>query len=304
VSQWSWLEAVRPEDDQWNMLHERLVRAWRRHVPAGSTVHFTAGSEEPLEDWNTVTYLRDTATEAGLHTVAVDIEEVGWHTGDSRFVDAAEEPMSVVFKMYPWEWMLTEDFGRHAVSSTSRTRWVEPVWKVLLGSKALLPVLWELYPGHPNLLPAYFDGPRDLTAYVRKPMYGWEGAGISIHGGGETIAGAVGHTAGQQDIYQEFVHLPRFDGAHPVLGTWVVDGRAAGLGIRESTGLITDTNARFVPHYIAAPRSSAEQVAGWLAEEDAGMPGTPQDVPGAHEPPRYATFRRPPDPDPTTQGPQ
>jgi glutathionylspermidine synthase len=324
VSQWSWLEAVRPEDDQWNMLHERLVRAWRRHVPPGSTVHFTAGREEPLEDWNTVTYLRDTATEAGLHTVAVDIEEVGWHTGAFQFVDAAEDPMAVVFKMYPWEWMLAEEFGQHAVSRASRTRWVEPVWKVLLGSKALLPVLWELYPGHPNLLPAYFDGPRDLSAYVHKPMYGWEGAGISIHGGGETIASPVGHTAGQQGIYQELVHLPLFDGTHPVLGTWVVDGRAAGLGIRESTGLITDANAQFVPHYIAAPRSSAEQVAGWLAEDDAGMPAaprgagvpdsrgagsatTPQDTPGPHEPPRYATFRVPDhdhDHDPKPQGPQ
>jgi hypothetical protein len=105
-----------------------------------------------------------------------------------------------------------------------------------------------------------------------------------------------------------------------VLGTWVVDGRAAGLGIRESTGLITDTNARFVPHYIAAPRSSAEQVAGWLAEDDAGMPAaprgagpqdsrgaggttTPRNAPGSHEPPRDATFRVP-DPDPSTQGPQ
>jgi glutathionylspermidine synthase len=310
VSQWSWLEAVRPEDDQWNMLHERLVQAWGRHVPPGSTVHFTAGREEPLEDWNTLTYVRDTATEAGLRTVAVDIEDVGWHSGAQMFVDAAEDPMSVVFKMYPWEWMLDEEFGQHATSPASRTRWVEPLHKVLLGSKALLAVLWELYPGHPNLLPAYLDGPRDLPAHVHKPMFGWEGAGISIHGGGETIANPAGHTAGQQGVYQQFVHLPRFDGAHPVLGTWVVGGRAAGLGVRESTSLITDASARFVPHYIAAPRSSPEQVAAWLAEEDDPVPpassgtgpqdtpgwtgaGSPQDPPRAADAPRYATFRRP-----------
>ena len=89
---------------------------------------------------------------------------------------------------------------------------------------------------------------------------------------------------------------------------------------RESTGLITDTNAQFVPHYIAAPRSSARQVAGWLAEDDAGMPAgprdtgpqnsrgaggttTPRDAPGPHRPPAFRDLP-PPHPDPSTQGPQ
>jgi len=35
-----------------------------------------------------------------------------------------------------------------------------------------------------------------------------------------------------------------------VLGSWVVDGEPAGLGIRED-GWITGNGARFVPHIIA-----------------------------------------------------
>jgi len=35
-----------------------------------------------------------------------------------------------------------------------------------------------------------------------------------------------------------------------VLGAWVVDGEPAGLGIRETPGLITDASATFVPHVI------------------------------------------------------
>ncbi len=27
--------------------------------------------------------------------------------------------------------------------------WVEPLWKTLLSNKAILAVLWEMYPGHP-----------------------------------------------------------------------------------------------------------------------------------------------------------
>ena len=44
--------------------------------------------------------------------------------------------------------------------------------------------------------------------------------------------------------------LPDFDGAHPVLGVWLVDGAPAGLGVRESDALITDNLSRFVPHLI------------------------------------------------------
>ena len=46
---------------------------------------------------------------------------------------------------------------------SSQTRFIEPGWRVLLNSKGLLPVLWELFPDHPNLLPAYWS-PRQLRA--------------------------------------------------------------------------------------------------------------------------------------------
>jgi len=49
----------------------------------------------------------------------------------------------------------------------------------------------------------------------------------------------------------------------------MIGEHAAGLGIRESDGLVTDTNARFVPHFLNAPRSTPEQVAQWLAGEPA-----------------------------------
>jgi glutathionylspermidine synthase len=55
-------------------------------------------------------------------------------------------------------------------------------------------------------------------------------------------------------VVQQLCALPDFAGPdgphHPVLGAWVVDGEAAGLGIRESDGLITDDLSFFVPHTI------------------------------------------------------
>ena len=267
VCQWYWLEDVHPDRDQWNQLHERLVLAWGPVGKRlrGDTVHLAVGQDEPDEDWATVEYLAETAQEAGLRTRGITMEAIGWHRGREVFVDDAEAPVEACFKMYPWEWMLAEDFA--AQLPTAPTTWLEPPWKLLLGSKALLATLWEIFPDHPNLLPAYLDGPRDLRRHVSKPVFGWEGAGIEISAGGAPVQlQTPGHTTGQARVWQEFVDLPSFDGARPVLGTWVVGGRPAGLGIRESDGLVTDTHARFLPHVIDGPRSTPEQVARWLRD--------------------------------------
>jgi len=267
VTQWSWLEAVHPDRDQWNLLHEHLVQAWQQHTEPGAVVHLAADTGEPLEDWTTVAYLSDTVAEAGRSPVQLAMGDLGHQASTGAFVDCTtpDDPRYVetIFKMYPWEWMLAEDFGPYAARPGAPTRWVEPLYKVLTGSKALLPVLWELYPEHPNLLPAYWD-PHGMRDHVAKPVYGWEGAGVRVQRGGEVTAADPRHTRGQAEVFQQYVELPDLDGNRPVLGTWVVNGHPAGLGIRESSGLITDTHARFLPHSLDAPRSSAEQVQEWL----------------------------------------
>ncbi|NUQ31786.1 MAG: glutathionylspermidine synthase family protein [Dermatophilaceae bacterium] len=268
VCQWFWLEDLHPARDQWNLLHERLVEGWRRmRARTGvDVVHFAVGQDEPTEDWATVAYLRDTAQEAGLVALGITMEDIGWHHGQRRFVDVHGAPITHCFKMYPTEWMLDSPFGGYLLGGASTTQWVEPPWKLLAGSKALLPVLWEMFPGHPNLLPAYFDHPHGMTAYASKPLFGWEGDGVDVVGPDGTERSPRLRTDGQQRVYQQYAPLPEFDGNRPVLGTWVVDGKPAGLGIRESTNLVTNTGARFVPHRMLAPRSSPEQVAVWVAE--------------------------------------
>jgi len=270
VTQWTWLEWAEPERDQWNMLHERLVRAWRRHLDDNEIVHLAAGVAEPLEDWNTVAYLADTVREAGGRPVRLPIDQLGLLPGTTRFVGLEGEPLTTCFAMYPWEWMLAEEFGRAAVRSD--VTWLEPLYKVLTGSKALLVTMWQLYPEHPSLLPAAWS-PQGLGRdYVAKPVYGWEGSGIQVVHDGRVVAGVADrHTAGQAVVYQQYQEIPRIGDCLPVLGTWVVDGRAAGLGIRETDPgrLITDTRARFVPHFIDAARASEQQVQAWIdADED------------------------------------
>jgi len=36
-----------------------------------------------------------------------------------------------------------------------------------------------------------------------------------------------------------------------VIGSWVIDGESAGIGIREENSIITKNTSRFVPHQLS-----------------------------------------------------
>ena len=90
----------------------------------------------------TVTYLQDTAQQAGLTASIFPIDEIGWD--GKAFVGPDDQPLGAVFKLYPWEWMVREEFGQHIAEAD--TLWIEPPWKMLLSNKGMLPILWQLYP--------------------------------------------------------------------------------------------------------------------------------------------------------------
>lgn len=263
VVQWHWLRDRFPDADQWNEIHDRLIHAWRRQVPAGALIHFAhTTAERSGEDMMNTVYLQDTAEQAGCPTQALAIEEIGWHPL-LGFVDGGDRHIERIFKLYPWEWMVTEDFAQHCLDwmgeGVTSTQWIEPIYKMLWSNKGVLAVLWELFPGHPNLLPTYFDSPHDMAAYVRKPLLSREGQNVQVFAPGQGVVLETGGDYGAEGyVYQEFAAVPALDGSnHPVLGTWVVDGEPAGLGVREGDGLITDNLSRFVPHLIEADPSQA-----------------------------------------------
>ena len=154
----------------------RLAPAARRIGPVLHLAHSEA--ETSGEEWMTVAYLRDTADQAGLNTVGMTMEQIGFDHDLRRFVDHEGRVIQTCFKLYPWEDMLTDEFGERVLADPQSTRWIEPLWKVLLSNKALLAALWHLYPGHENLLPAYLDRPWGMTSWIAKPLHGREGDGM------------------------------------------------------------------------------------------------------------------------------
>lgn len=250
IVQWYWKEEVFPQADQLNSLHEQLIARWQAIAPTlpGERVWFTHFGDAAHEDTITTTYMRDLAGQAGLETRAVLIDQIGIDAA-GRIVDQEDYLISALFKLYPWEWLAVEDFGEKILPRLAETIWLEPVWKMLWSNKAVLTVLWDLFPGHPNLLPASFDPGKMAGDYVTKPVLAREGANIEVVSGGEVIARSEGGYSRNRLVYQQRYPLRDFGRGYPVLGSWTVAGSAAGLGIRED-GLITGNRARFIPHII------------------------------------------------------
>ncbi len=250
VIQWHWLQEVEPSADQFNSIWEALVEKWRALKEEGyfKSVHVDFACQDAAEDVMTTAVMMDTAHEAGLDVAMFNVNQIGWDELDCRFVDPQHRPIQTIFKLYPWEWMLADKFGAHAIQRYGEVQWIEPIWKMVLSNKGILPILWEMFPGHPNLLPAFFEGPHGMKEYVKKPFCGREGANISLIRSGATIENPGPYDQGGF-VYQELAPLPEFDGNHAVIGSWVIDCEARGIGIRESNGPITEDLARFVPHY-------------------------------------------------------
>lgn len=95
----------------------------------------------------------------GITVVYSDIKNLKEQCANSRpewFL--ANRQVDCVFTLYPKEWLITEvakddmlkyDLARHKIK--------EPWWKLIMANKIILPLLWQMYPNHKYLLPAYIE---------------------------------------------------------------------------------------------------------------------------------------------------
>jgi glutathionylspermidine synthase len=245
--QWFWLNDFNGQWDQFNSIHEKLIALWKeiKQQLNNKTLYFSCLHQFP-EDLANVNYLRDCAAQAGIETKFISVHDIG-RRKDS-FVDLEEKTIDYVFKLYPWEWMVNEEFG--SLLNRASTQWIEPMWKMILSNKAILPVLWKLFPNHPNLLECYFDDPGLMKSYARKPLLSREGANVTLVENEKVISETNGEYGEEGFVYQRLYKLPNFEGHRPVVGSWIIGDQAAGIRIRETNSLVTDNFSRFVPHVI------------------------------------------------------
>ncbi|MCF2856495.1 glutathionylspermidine synthase family protein [Pseudoalteromonas sp. SMS1] len=258
--QWIWLEQqvnaglLPRQSDQFNSLQEQLITRFRYLHKLNRTKNLylscCQGSEE---DKGTIDYLKSCAIEAGVRSQFLYIEEIGIDDY-GHFTDLEDRTIDWCFKLYPWEFMFEDEYASALLKCG--TTWLEPSWKALLSNKAILPLLWQHFPNHPNLLPAFFADQRHRLSskqgVVKKPIFSREGANIEIRKSGQVIAHSSGCYGDEGYIYQAYHPLPKFADEHIVVGSWIIGDEPAGMGLRADKSLITQDLSRFVPHIILA----------------------------------------------------
>jgi glutathionylspermidine synthase len=259
VFQWIWLQEclqagrLPADSDQFNSLQEKLLTAFST---LGSKIphqmHF-ASVRQSIEDRATVSYLEDLAHQAGIRTRYIAMEDIG-RTGDGRYTDCDDHVIDTIFKLYPWEFLFADEYCIYLQSAGAT--WIEPPWKSILSNKGALALLWELHPGHPNLLPTFLEEDSVSksalpSGWVRKPQFSREGANVELVTElGEPLA-TPGPYGDSPYVRQQFHSLPRFGENYALIGSWVIGDQPAGIGVREDHSLITRDTARFIPHIIA-----------------------------------------------------
>ncbi len=201
------------------------------------------------EDWACTTYLVDTVVQAGRAAKHLYMEEIGWDPPHSSFVDLQGEAIEHLFKLYPWEWLMREEFGAHLTAS--RTQLIEPhveggAFLQGIAADSLGNLSRTIRICCPRI-----SSPGRLSAYAKKPLYSREGANIELYSNNECLFKADGPYGSQGHIYQALQILPCFDGHYAVIGSWVIDGQSAGMCIREDSSPLSPPIPAILFHTIS-----------------------------------------------------
>jgi glutathionylspermidine synthase len=187
---------------------------------------------------------------------------------DGYFVDHVNDRIPVLWKMYDWSDLqndMANDGNTQTLASrleTGEVKIIEPLWKQVLSNKGAMAMMWEQFGATDNgkyLLATYLDTDNSpastkllLGMHVRKPMLGLEGVGTSIETGFGSLEQKESFGYGAEGfIIQTYIELPEAFGYHYVVGSWAIDGEAAGIIIRGDTSKITGRHCLIIPHIVS-----------------------------------------------------
>lgn len=248
VIQVQWAKAVgcdygkSASEDLENMLIEQAKELFKGFV------HILIDNDD--EEVYNALYIKEVFEKAGVDckvVIGVNFKK----NDEGKYTDEDGVEMKTIWKMWNWETVISnyeserkgDEIKLSDVLLDENIDIYEPIWKLVTSNKALLAVLWEMFPGHPYLLPTEWtvDGYLRNKPYVKKPIVGRCGQNVQIYTStGEKVEEMEGRYTKRDCIYQEVFEIQKFDGFNPILGAWIVGMKPAGFGIREDTKLITD----------------------------------------------------------------
>jgi trypanothione synthetase/amidase len=245
-------------------LHSALINTWKK-LNITTKVHLFIDDNE--EEMLTALYMQSITKEVGIESkICVGTDQLYWK--DDIIVDNDGEPIKLTWKLWTWDAIFQDyldatkerDLDNEMINKHPRIsdvffhdqiKVIEPLWKMITSNKALLPLLCQMYPNHPNLLRSEWNLTNELKhiPFVKKPTTGHHGQNITLYGpqGDFIIAATTGYFSDCDNIYQELFSRKSDSGYHPIINSWIIRGNYAGLCIREDQNLISNNKSPMTP---------------------------------------------------------
>lgn len=249
-------------------LLEELTGAWK-HSHARPFVHIMQDNDVE-EDYHAL-FIQRSLLQAGFETkILHGLNALSWDAA-GQLIDDEGRHVNCVWKTWAWETAIEQ------IREVSETEYAavpirtghpagdvrlidvllrpevlvfEPLWTVIPGNKAILPVLWQLFPNHRYLLDTDFEV-NDLlkqTGYAIKPIAGRCGSNIDlISAGDEVLDKSNGKFVDRKNIYQQLWCLPKVDGKHIQVCTFTVGGNYGGTCLRGDDSLVVKKESDIEP---------------------------------------------------------
>ncbi|EAI2900464.1 glutathionylspermidine synthase family protein [Campylobacter upsaliensis] len=260
ILQWAMLKQNNLDEHlQFNSIYESLMDNFKRLITLDESVE---EFEEHYRGWKilfssvagnkeeelTTKLLAHIAKDAGFECDFAYVDEVEFGE-EGIFKNGVN--YEYWFKLIPWEEIAIEE-GELAMLLTQIMRnqkaiILNPAYTLLFQSKGILKILWELYPNHPLLLESSCE-PLQGKDFVKKPMFGREGANISIVKDDVKLQENIGPYGNNKMIYQQYYELNSSKNEYYQAGVFFAY-EGCGLGFRKG-GLIIDNASKFVGHII------------------------------------------------------
>lgn len=250
IIQGNWRDALSPEADQFNALHEALVERWEElaiasEPPVTGPLHLSCLAGDPMRQGE-MAYLAGAAEQAGIAVRHTPLDHVGW---DGRFFrDDEGGVIEWLYKGCSWQLLADTSFATHARNSPVRI--IEPAWGGLASNHGLLALLSHRHPRHPNLCrattePATLSGAERVVA---RAFSGMEHAVTHYFVEGEAVWASSDVPITGPAVW--FEAPPTFveDDVTAVVDAWIVGGKCLGMSIREAAGPFVGAISAHVPH--------------------------------------------------------
>jgi len=257
---WARHYGVTEGEDAGAQLADRLMAGWHE-MGVDGVLHIMQDNE--AEETYHARFIQAAAEAAGIPCKRLKgVAGLSWNE-KGEIIDPEGTPIRYVWKTWAWETALDQIRAeceqddchpvlRNAEDSHPAPRLVdvllrpdivvfEPFWTLIPSNKAILPVLWKIFPDHPYLLNSQFELTEAFNqrGYVSKPIAGRCGLNISLFDKNDNVLKETGGKFEAQDqVYQELWKLPQIDGYRTQVCTFTVKGKFAGSCVRVDKSLV------------------------------------------------------------------